>query len=62
MLFNNSRISILQNKKKRKYIKAYRNLFIYSSEEKREEIYGLDNCSYYSLQRKLQINRINCLL
>lgn len=35
MLFNNSRISILQNKKKRKYIKAYRNLFIYSSEERR---------------------------
>lgn len=60
MLFNNSRISILQNKKKRKYIKAYRNYsFIL---QKREEIYGLDNCSYYSLQRKLQINRINCLL
>lgn len=52
MLFNNSRISILQNKKKRKYIKAYRNYsFIL---QKREEIYGLDNC--------LQINRINCLL
>lgn len=52
MLFNNSRISILQNKKKRKYIKAYRNYsFIL---QKREEIYGLDNY--------LQINRINCLL
>lgn len=60
MLFNNSRISILQNKKKENILKHTGTYsFIL---QKREEIYGLDNCSYYSLQRKLQINRINCLL
>lgn len=52
MLFNNSRISILQNKKKENILKHTGTYsFIL---QKREEIYGLDNC--------LQINRINCLL
>lgn len=40
MLFNNSRISILQNKKKENILK-HTGTFIL---QKREEIYGLNNC------------------